>query len=250
MTEAELKAPLLKMTNIQKWFGNVHAVDDVSLTVNNGEVVAIIGDNGAGKSTLIKILVGLIPKNGGKVFWEGEEVSINSIHDSRHLGIEPVYQDQAVVDCLSVYKNIFMGRELTKRFGPFGRLDIKSMTKRSEELTQRLGLNIASPTQEVRFCSGGERQGVAIARAMYFKAKLTILDEPITALSLKGVKQVVEFIEEMKNRNIGVIIIEHNLGHAFTVADRFVIMSKGKIVTDIHKKNTTLDELEKIAISL
>lgn len=194
MTESESKHPLLEMSNIQKWFGNVHAIAGVDLTVNSGEVVAIIGDNGAGKSTLIKILVGLISKNGGTIRWEGEEVEINSIHDSRRLGIEPVYQDQAVVDGLSVYKNIYMGRELTKGFGPIKRLDVKRMSEESEKLTKKLGLNIASANQEVRFCSGGERQGVAIARAMCFEAKLTILDEPITALSLKEIKQVMKFI--------------------------------------------------------
>ena len=250
MAEEVKKAPLLSMKNIHKWFGNVHAVNGVDLTVDSGEVVAIIGDNGAGKSTLIKILVGLIGKNEGEIYWEGDLAEIHSIHDSRKYGIEPLYQDQAVVDSMKVYQNIYLGRELYKNYGPLRFLDICTMRQEAEKYTSRLGLNISSPDQEVRFCSGGERQGVAIARAMCFKAKLTILDEPITALSLKGVKQVINFINELKSNNIGVMIIEHNLGHAFSVADRFVIMSRGKVIADVRKEDTSLNELEELTINL
>lgn len=250
MGQEQNKPPLVRMCNIHKWFGKVHAVNGVDLTVNSGEVVAIIGDNGAGKSTLIKILVGLISKNEGDIFWEGERVNIDSIDDSRKIGIEPLYQDQAVVDCLKVYQNIYLGRELVKKYGPVKVLDIPKMRSEAEKYTKKLGLNISSPDQELRFCSGGERQGVAIARAMCFKAKLTILDEPITALSVKGVKQVVNFIRELKNNNVGVIIIEHNLGHAYSIADRFVIMSRGQIVKDVKKTETTLAELEEVTIQL
>lgn len=244
------KNHLLRLCNIHKWFGKVHAVNGVDLTVDAGEVVAIIGDNGAGKSTLIKMLVGLIPMNEGDIFWEGERVKINTIEDSRRIGIEPLYQDQAVVDCMKVYQNVFLGRELVKRYGPFKFLDIPKMRKESEHYTRKLGLNISSPDQELRFCSGGERQGVAIARAMCFKAKLTILDEPIAALSVKGVRQVINYIHELKESNVGVIVIEHNLGHAFAVADRFVIMSRGQIVKDVKKSETTLQDLEETTIHL
>ncbi len=250
MAQEQSKPQLLRMCNIHKWFGKVHAVNGVDLTVDRGEVVAIIGDNGAGKSTLIKILVGLISKNEGDIFWEGERVQIDSIEDSRSIGIEPLYQDQAVVDCMKVYQNIFLGREITKKYGPVKVLDLPTMRTESEKYTKKLGLNISSPDQEIRFCSGGERQGVAIARAMCFKAKLTILDEPITALSLKGVKQVINFIQELKQSGVGVMIIEHNLGHAYAVADRFVIMSRGQIVKDVKKADTTLQELEEVTIHL
>ena len=250
MAQEKNKPPLLRMCEIHKWFGKVHAVNGVDLTVDSGEVVAIIGDNGAGKSTLIKILVGLIAKNKGDIFWEGKRVDIDCIEDSRKIGIEPLYQDQAVVDCMKVYQNIYLGRELSKKYGPVKILDIPTMRAESEKYTKKLGLNISSPDQELRFCSGGERQGVAIARAMCFKAKLTILDEPITALSVKGVKQVINFIKELKKNNVGVIIIEHNLGHAYAVADRFVIMSRGQIVKDVKKSETTLAELEEVTIQL
>lgn len=242
--------PLLQMKNIHKWFGKVHALRGVDLTVDAGEVVAVIGDNGAGKSTLIKILVGLFPMNSGSIVWKGEEVSIGSITDSRNLGIEPVYQTQAVVDCLSVADNVFLGREPVRKFGPFSFVDKKAITSYTEELTKKLGLNIATTEQEVRFCSGGERQGVAIARAMHHQASLTILDEPVTALSMKGTSQVMEFVRQLKKKNIGVIIIEHNIAHAHSVADRFVIMSRGKVKVDVAKEKTTLAALEDIMMNL
>lgn len=242
--------PLLQMKNIHKWFGKVHALKGVDIEVKEGEVVGIIGDNGAGKSTLIKILVGLIPKNDGEIFWKGQEVEINSIDDSRKLGIEAVYQDQAVVDCLSVANNIFLGREITKNYGPFRLLNLKRMRKETEELTKQLGLDIATVDQEVRFCSGGERQGVAITRAMHFKAKLTILDEPVTALSLRGTKQVLNFVKHLKENNIGVIFISHNIGHAYSVADRFILMSKGKKMLNIKKETVSLADLEDKLLNL
>ncbi len=245
-----MSGPLLRMENIHKYFGKVHALAGVDVEVNAGEVVGIIGDNGAGKSTLIKILVGLIPMNEGKIYWKGEEVEINSIDDSRKLGIEAVYQDQAVVDCLSVAKNVFLGREPTKSIGPFRFLDLQKMRTHTAVLTQKLGLDISTVEQEVRFCSGGERQGVAITRAMYHEAALTILDEPITALSLKGTKQVIEFVKHLKERNIGVIVISHNIGHVYTVADRFTLMSKGKIMVNIEKNEVSLSSLEDMLVGL
>ena len=238
------------MRGVQKWFGKVHAVRGVDLTVDSGEVVAIVGDNGAGKSTLIKILVGLIPMTEGQILWQGAPVAIRSIQDSRALGIEAVYQDQAVVDAMSVADNVFLGREPEIRFGPFRFLDRRLMRRQTESLTRRLGLSISSAEQEMRFCSGGERQGVAISRAMHHQAPLTILDEPVAALSLKGTNQVLEFIEQLKRKNTGVIVIEHNLGHAFRVADRFVIMSHGVVVADVMKKDTSLAELEATTINL
>ncbi|MBN1834356.1 MAG: sugar ABC transporter ATP-binding protein [Spirochaetales bacterium] len=250
MNEAGNGKPLLEMRNVHKWFGKVRALCGVDLIVDRGEVVAIIGDNGAGKSTLMKILVGLIPMNEGEILWEGTPVRIRSIQDSRQLGIEPVYQDQAVVNCMSVANNVFLGREPVKKFGPFRFLDLKTMRDRSEALTRKLGLNISTVDQEVRFCSGGERQGVAISRAMYHEARLTILDEPIAALSVKGTKQVLEFIEQLKLKDIGVIVIEHNIGHAYRVADRFVIMSRGRVVANVRKEEVTLAALEDMTISM
>jgi len=245
-----METPVLKMENIHKWFGRVHALKGVDFQVNEGEVVGLVGDNGAGKSTLIKILVGIIPKSKGKIYWKGKEVNISSIDDSRKLGIEVVYQDEAVVDCLSVTKNVFLGRELVKSIGPVRILNQKKMRKIANELTKKLGLYIPSVAQEIRFCSGGERQGVAITRAMYFGAKLTVLDEPITALSLKGAKQVLDFVAHLRDQKIGTIFITHNIGHVYSVADRFVILSRGQKVLEVEKNAMPLSELEDVLIGI
>jgi simple sugar transport system ATP-binding protein len=192
----------LKMENIHKFYGSVHALKGVDFEVGSNEIVGLVGDksneivglvgdNGAGKSTLVGLIAGSLSKSEGKIFVKGKETDIPSVKSARDLGIETVYQDQAVVETLSVAKNIFLGRELL-RPGLFKLLDMKKMEKEAEESTKSLGLDIASPDQEVRFCSGGERQGVAISRAMYFKAELVILDEPTAALSVVGVRKVLE----------------------------------------------------------
>jgi len=175
-------------------------------------------------------------------------VNIPSVKATRDLGIEMVYQDQAVVETMSVAKNIFLGRE-PLRPGLIKLLDMEKMKKEAEKITKSLGLDIASPDQEVRFCSGGERQGVAISRAMYFEAELVILDEPTAALSVVGVQKVMEFIRQLKNSGASCIFISHNLHHVYPIADRIVVLSKGKIVADIRKDKTSIEELEQIQIS-
>src|SRR6056297_2794510 len=182
--------PILQMHNVHKWFGNIHAVAGVDVTIDHDEVVGLVGDNGAGKSRLIKMISGVLKPTEGEIFINGEKVNISSVDKARDLGIETVHQTQAVAEDRSVADNIFLGRELVTNFGPLKVLDRKQMRAISERLTQELGLDIPSPDHEVRFCSGGERQGVAIARAMYFKARLVILDEPTTALSVRGRDQV------------------------------------------------------------
>jgi simple sugar transport system ATP-binding protein len=151
---------------------------------------------------------------------------------------------------MSVASNIFLGREPVVKYGPFSFIDRKLMTEQTKILTEKLGLNIASVDQEVRFCSGGERQGVAISRVMYHQAKLTVLDEPVAALSVKGTNQVLDLIEQLKRKKVGVIVIEHNIGHAYRVADRFIIMSKGEVVANMRKDDVTLSELEDITLKL
>jgi len=202
------------MENIHKFYGSVHALKGVDFEVGINEIVGLVGDNGAGKSTLVEIIAGSIPKSSGKIFVKGKEVEITSVKAARELGIEMVYQDQAVVETMSVAKNIFLGRELLKP-GLIKLLDMGGMKKEAERITKSLGLNIASPDQEVRFCSGGERQGVAISRAMYFKAELVILDEPTAALSIVGVQRVLEFIRQLKDSGASVILISHNLYHVY-----------------------------------
>jgi len=242
------KKSFLKMENIHKFYGSVHALKGVDFEVGSNEIVGLIGDNGAGKSTLVEIIAGSLSKSKGKIFVKGKEVDIPSVKAARDLGIEMVYQDQAVVETLSVAKNIFLGRELL-RPGLIKLLDMGKMEKEAEGITKSLGLDIASPDQEVRFCSGGERQGVAISRAMYFKAELVILDEPTAALSVVGVRKVLEFIRQLKDSGASCIFISHNLYHVYPVADRIVVFSKGKKVADMRKDETSIEELEQIQIS-
>jgi len=238
----------LKMENIHKFYGSVHALKGVDFEVGSNEIVGLVGDNGAGKSTLVEIIAGSIAKSSGKIFVKGKEVDIPSVKAARDLGIETVYQDQAVVETMSVVKNIFLGRELLKP-GLIKLLDMGKMKKEAERITKSLGLNIASPDQEVRFCSGGERQGVAISRAMYFKAELVIMDEPTAALSIVGVQKVLDFIRHLKVSGVSVIFISHNLYHVYPVADRIVVFSKGQKVADMRKEETSVEELEQIQIS-
>lgn len=242
------KNPFLKMENIHKFYGSVHALKGVDFEVGSNEIVGLIGDNGAGKSTLVEIIAGSLSKSKGKIFVKGKEVNISSVKAARDLGIEMVYQDQAVVETMSVAKNIFLGRELL-RSNLIKLLDMGKMKKEAERITKSLGLDIPSPDQEVRFCSGGERQGVAISRAMYFKAELLVLDEPTAALSILGVRKVFEFIRQLKDSGASCIFISHNLHHVYPIADRIVVLSKGKKVADMRKDETSIEELEQIQIS-
>ncbi len=230
---------LAEMRNIHKWYGKVHAVDSASLTINKGEVVGLLGDNGAGKSTLIKVLAGYHRPDGGEIFIEGEKVRINSPRHANTLGIETVYQEQALVDLMSVARNFYMGREPVKWAGF---LDKQEMNECLIPL-RTLGLSIKSPNILVKSLSGGEKQGTAIARAMHFKAKLVILDEPTRALAVREVSRILDFVKGLKEANIAVIYITHTLHHVHSVADRFLIMNKGKIVKDIKGDEASLEEL-------
>ncbi len=244
-----MNTPIVKMEDIHKWYGKVYAVNGAHLSIYPGEVVGLVGDNGAGKSTLVKILSGLIRPNRGTIYFQDQKVEINSVREARELGIETVHQDQGVVGDRAVFQNIFLGREAYHQVGPFRFLDDKKMCSESEAITNKLGLHIATPEQEVRFCSGGERQGVAIARAMYFRAQVIILDEPTTALSPKGSRQVLQFIEQLKDEGVGTLFVTHNLREVHPVADRFVVMSHGKTVADMDKGDTSVEELEEILLA-
>lgn len=243
-----MTSALVEMKNIHKWFGKVHALMGVDFSVNPSEIVGLVGDNGAGKSTLIKILTGVLSKNEGEIYFNGAKIKFSSPREARDNGIETIYQEQALADDLSVTRNLFMGKELQKSIGPIKLLDHKKMKKESENILSGLGLSISSMDQETRFCSGGERQGIAIARAMYFKAKLVILDEPTRALGIAGVRRVLELVKELKSRGIASIFITHNLHHVYPVADRFVILVRGKKVGDSLKKDTSVDKLTELMI--
>lgn len=236
---------LLKMVGIHKWFGRVHALRGVDFAVKKGEVVGLVGDNGAGKSTLIKVASGYHRADDGQIFFDGEEVNINSTKDARALGVETVYQEQALAPHLSIARNIFMGREPSTTLGF---MDRRSMNTESMEALASMGLRLRSPGTPVSTLSGGERQGVAIARALHFKAKLVILDEPTIALSVKEVREVLEFVRGLKDKGIAVIFITHALHHVYSVADRIVILAHGKALADIPTKDTTVDDLSDIIV--
>lgn len=236
---------LVKMENVHKWFGQVYALRGVDFEVRRGETVGLLGDNGAGKSTLIKILCGYHQAEKGNIFFEGHKVRIQSPREAQNLGIETVYQDQALAPNLSIARNVFMGREPVKKFGM---LDKKLMDEESMRALSNLGLRIASPELPVITLSGGGRQGVAIARALHFKAKLVILDEPTVALSVKEVGEVLEFIKQLKKENISVVFITHNIYHAFSIAERFVVMARGKLLREVTREEVTLDRLNELVI--
>jgi len=235
--------PLLKVQDVYKWYGKVQALKGINFEIYPGEILGLIGDNGAGKSTLIKILSGVLSKNKGKMYWIGEETDIFSVKEARNLGIETVYQDKAVIGCLSVAQNIFMGRQPVRHFGPFKLLDKNKMRKEADRLAKNLNLHISSSDQDVSFCSGGEIQGVAISRAMYFKAKLVILDEPTNALAVSGVEKVLSFIKHLKKEGIAIIFVSHNLHHVYSVADKIIVLSRGEKVADVKKGEITVDDL-------
>lgn len=242
------KVPLLRMTNIHKWFGKTYALKRVDFEIYPGEALGLIGDNGAGKSTLIKIIAGVVSKNEGEIYWKGRKLENHSANDARKLGIETVFQEQALIDCFSINQNIFLGRELTMRLHL---LDYKKMRQESSELMERLNLSLPNIDQEVRFCSGGEKQGVVIARALHFNAELVVLDEPTRALSIVGVEQVKQFIKGLKKSNIACIFISHNFYHVYPAVDKFVIFSQGEKKLEIEKKKvSTIEALEDMMRSL
>lgn len=240
------ETPIVKMVNIHKWFGKVYALKGVDVSIWRKEVVGLVGDNGAGKSTLIKILSGIFPPDKGEIYVEGKKIKLSSPRDAMRTGIETVYQEQALVDQMSIARNIFMGREPSKFLGFLNR---KEMEEKSREILKNMGLTIRSPDISVKNLSGGERQGTAIARAMYFKAKILILDEPTIALSVKEAQQVLRFIKKLKEQKTTCIFITHNLYHVYPIADRFIVLAHGKKMGDIKKKDTSINKLAKLIIA-
>ncbi|WP_332719823.1 ATP-binding cassette domain-containing protein [Pelagibacterium mangrovi] len=218
--------PVLALNNIRKSFGGVVAIEDFSLTIEPGEIVALVGDNGAGKSTLIKIISGVHAPTSGEIVIEGESISMSSATKAREHGIEVVYQDLALADQQSVYMNLFLGREVTK--GPFGQLDRKTMISETQRLVDELDVRIPSPHATIRDLSGGQRQGIAIARATRWAKKLILLDEPTAALGVAETAKVEKIVAGLKARNIGVLIISHSLDQVFRLSDRICVLRRGK----------------------
>lgn len=231
---------LIRLAEISKSYGAFKALDDVSLSVRAGEVTCVLGDNGAGKSTLIKVLAGLHPATSGTVYVAGEEARFTTPRDALDAGIATVYQDLAVVGQMSVWRNFFLGQELT---GFLGRLREDEMRKIADEQLREMGIELRNVDVPVASLSGGQRQVVAIARAIYFGARVLILDEPTAALGVKQSGMVLKFIAAARDRGIGVIFITHNPHHAYLVGDHFVILSLGKQILDAARDEVTLEEL-------
>ena len=238
---------LIKCTGINKWYGNLHALKDMDMTINKGEVIGLIGDNGAGKSTLIKIMCGVHKLDKGDLYFEGKRVSIENPKSAMKLGIETIHQYSTMFFEMSIANNVFIGRE-PKKFGFnfLGLKDEKKMNYESMKAIKEVGLDLRSPHIPVKELSGGERQGVAIARSMYFKSKMLILDEPTNHLSVKETFKVLEYIKGLKSLGIGSIFISHNLYHVHEIADRIIGMARGEKVCDKDKKDTTVNELIKL----
>jgi simple sugar transport system ATP-binding protein len=243
MTEAP---HLLEVEGISKYFGNVVALNDVSAHVNAGEVTCILGDNGAGKSTFIKILSGVHQHDGGRLLVDGEEVHFASPRDARARGIATVYQDLAMVPLMSIWRNFFLGAEPTLGPMPFRRFDLGFAKATARDQLSKMGIDIRDPDQPVGTLSGGERQSVAIARAVYFGARVLILDEPTSALGVKQAGVVLRYVLHARAQGIGVIFITHNPHHAFPVGDRFVILNRGKSLGSYAK--TEIDQQELVRL--
>lgn len=235
-------SPLLEMKDIHKSYGEIKALRGVNVTLNYNEIVGLIGDNGAGKSTLMKILGGFLQLDKGEICLRGEKVKIRSPREAQRLGIETLYQDQALVLSMDISRNVFLGREPTNRLGF---LKLKEMRETSFRLLRKLGLQL-NPSREVQHLSGGQRQGVAMARALHFTAKIFTLDEPTAGLSFKECENVLKFTQNLKQQGASVIFVTHNLFHVFPVADRFVILSLGKVIRNIKKEDTSIDKLSDI----
>ena len=247
ITPHEVSTPerVLELADVSKNFGSVIALRDISMHVESGSVTCVLGDNGAGKSTLIKTLSGVHQPTSGSYRVEGELVTLNSPRDALALGIATVYQDLATVPLMSVWRNFFLGSEPTTGFGPFRRLDVKKAKQIARDELLQMGIDIRDVDQPVGTLSGGERQAVAIARAVYFGAKVLILDEPTSALGVKQSGVVLKYIVQAKERGVAVIFITHNPHHAYLVGDRFFLLNRGRMIENWERSEVDLDSLVK-----
>ncbi|MHA6325869.1 ATP-binding cassette domain-containing protein [Roseivivax sp. CAU 1753] len=237
-------APIVHMDKIEKHFGNVIALAGVSFDIAPGECHCLLGDNGAGKSTFIKTMAGVHKPSKGKIMFEGREMDFDSPRDAMEAGIATVYQDLAMIPLMSVTRNFFMGREPTRGRGPFKRFDTDRANEITMEEMRKMGINLRAPDQAVGTLSGGERQTVAIARAVYFGAKVLILDEPTSALGVRQTSNVLATIDRVRKDGIGVVFITHNVRHAMAVGDRFTVLNRGKTLGTAQRGQITPDELQ------
>jgi len=241
-----MTTPIIEVRNLVKHFGPVIALNGVSLSVEPGQVHCLLGDNGAGKSTLIKTLSGVHKPTSGDFLVEGKPVSFNSPRDALDHGIATVYQDLAMIPLMSVMRNFFLGREPTKGIGPFRWFDAQQAEEVTREEMRKIGIDVRDPQQAVGTLSGGERQCVAIARAVYFGAKVLILDEPTSALGVRQTAMVLKYINLVRSRGLGVIFITHNVRHAHAVGDKFTVLNRGVTLGTRTKNDVDMDELQSL----
>jgi simple sugar transport system ATP-binding protein len=235
--------PLLAVEGLTKTFGGMTAMSGVSMSVRAGEVMCVLGDNGAGKSTLIKTLSGVHPPDGGRIVVSGEEVRFSSPRDALARGIATVYQDLAMIPLLSIARNFFLGAEPTRGVWPFRRFDLRAADAIVRGELEKLGIQVRDTSEPVGTLSGGERQSIAIARAVYFGARVLILDEPTSALGVKQAGVVLRYIVQARARGCGVILVTHNPHHAYLVGDRFTILSRGQSQGTFSKDEISREEL-------
>jgi simple sugar transport system ATP-binding protein len=238
-----MSEPVLELRNVSKYFGRVIALKDVSTEVDAGEVTCILGDNGAGKSTLIKILSGFHQPDDGSLRLDGQERRFGSPIEARDAGIATVYQDLAMVPLMSIWRNFFLGAEPRKGFWPFQRFDIELAKRVAQEEIGNMGIAIRDPDQPIGTLAGGERQSVAIARAIHFGARVLILDEPTAALGVRQAGVVLKYIARARDRGIAVVFITHNPSHAYLVGDRFVILNRGRCMASHHRDDVSRQDL-------
>ncbi|MBB3174518.1 simple sugar transport system ATP-binding protein [Endobacter medicaginis] len=236
--------PLIEINDVRKEFGHVIALAGVSLTLNAGEVLCLLGDNGAGKSTLIKTLSGVHRPTSGRFLVEGRPAQFSGPRDALEAGIATVFQDLAMIPLMSVTRNFFMGREPVRGVFPFRRVDFAHCRDVTHAEMRKIGIDVRDPDQAVGTLSGGERQCVAIARAVYFGAKVLILDEPTSALGVAQTSMVLKYIDHVRAAGLGVIFITHNVRHAFAVGDAFTVLNRGRTLGAWRKHETSMDELQ------
>jgi len=246
---SNVKKCVLQVEGLTKHFGGVHAVENVSFKLYEGEVLGLVGDNGAGKSTLIKMIAGAVVPTKGQMYLFGQPYRPSSPRDAREMGVETIYQDLALCDNLNVEANVFLGREQTRKIlGIMRTLDKRGMQDKARETLEKLDIDIKSATIPVRKLSGGQRQSVAIARAVFWNARILLMDEPTSALGVKERNNVLRLVRNLARRDVSIILISHNLYDVFAVADRIVVMRRGRKVADLTTSETSEDEVVKLMV--
>jgi len=239
MSENYVPEPILEVRNLQKWFGGLHALDDISLSIARGESIGLVGDNGAGKSTLLKTISGVHEPSSGSIALQGVTVSLDSPAAARRHGVETVYQDLALIGRFTIAENFFLGRELRS----FGILRKKHMRTETDDALARLDVRVPFANRKVSKMSGGQRQAVAIARGAYWGRSLLLLDEPTAALGVRESAEVLRLLGGLKERGLTTILVTHNIDHLWSVCDRILVLRRGRLVADVKKSEVTPGEV-------